>query len=633
MLISYKFATKKLSKIILMGTEKELTCIIRRISFVALLLICTITGIAQAKLTPVRDNSSLLWGYTNEKGKMVIAIKFNTASEFFGNLARVSDDKGYFLINSKGKRIITENCEEIKVLPDLENSFLIKIKTGYDEYYLPKYNYNIVRQDGKMILAQHSDHIRLTSKIIIYSITKENGSKSYGITNLKGEMIAAPVNYLIPDFYNGITVVKTVIGDTEKYGVINTKGEILVPFEYDNADFTYGDYHKIVWAKTSDKKYHFFDKNGRRIENMIADEFKELNYRNWFKPVLLVRNGNKWGFFNGEEFVLNFEYDEIFKMNDSLIQITLNGKTGVANTKGEVLIPAKYISVKDAGESYFTAKSETGTHLYNSKGIEVAVLPQDLEIISFNNGIGIIRQNKLYGYMDHTGNIIIPCQYDDAGAFREGRAHIRIKDVFKGYIDLAGNRVSENEYIKEKADAAKAEQLAKEKAEKEAALAKAEKEQKTLMLDTYFPYRYSNAYCRIRLSEEPKQNESSIESWGTSISVYSYKEINYYPVGCQLIFRINNAKEIQLANKMHLSLLDVFKKALEKNSYTTIHGFESCKFKGYDAFTYYYEKETVKCRAIAFQVNNNVFSLTLMGMDKYYDDNFFDLFTSTFEPK
>lgn len=63
-----------------------------------------------------------------------------------------------------------------------------------------------------------------------------------------------------------------------------------------------------------------------------------------------------------------------------------------------------------------------------------------------NSGIGlyVITKADKYGYCDSTGHLVIPCQYDYAFPFQEGRALINIKEGDRdhyGFIDQAGDIV------------------------------------------------------------------------------------------------------------------------------------------------------------------------------------------------
>ena len=52
-----------------------------------------------------------------------------------------------------------------------------------------------------------------------------------------------------------------------------------------------------------------------------------------------------------------------------------------------------------------------------------------------------VKRDGLYGYADITGNVVIPCQWIEAGSFREGLAQIMNKKRKIGFIDKEGREV------------------------------------------------------------------------------------------------------------------------------------------------------------------------------------------------
>ncbi len=55
--------------------------------------------------------------------------------------------------------------------------------------------------------------------------------------------------------------------------------------------------------------------------------------------------------------------------------------------------------------------------------------------------------NYLWGYVDHTGNLVIEPRFHDASDFSEGLAAVRV-DWARGYIDTTGRYVIEPQYEK-----------------------------------------------------------------------------------------------------------------------------------------------------------------------------------------
>lgn len=56
---------------------------------------------------------------------------------------------------------------------------------------------------------------------------------------------------------------------------------------------------------------------------------------------------------------------------------------------------------------------------------------------SFSEGLAYVQKAGKYGFIDTTGKLVIPCEWDDAGKFSEGLASVT-KTGKSGYIDITG---------------------------------------------------------------------------------------------------------------------------------------------------------------------------------------------------
>lgn len=57
---------------------------------------------------------------------------------------------------------------------------------------------------------------------------------------------------------------------------------------------------------------------------------------------------------------------------------------------------------------------------------------------NFSEGLGIIRLNGKYGFVNNTGDIVIPVMYDYVRSFKNGRANVKLNKKF-GFIDKNNN--------------------------------------------------------------------------------------------------------------------------------------------------------------------------------------------------
>lgn len=139
--------------------------------------------------------------------------------------------------------------------------------------------------------------------------------------------------------------------------------------------------------------------------------------------------------------------------SNGLAKITVDGKAGFINTKGEIVIKPR---LKDAG--YFSDnlapfESENGKWGFiNSKG-EMTIKPQFDWALSFKEGYALVQVGNLWGFIDQTGKIVIEPKFKEASGFSEGLARVAIFDTdyvwentnipnaksYWGFIDKQGN--------------------------------------------------------------------------------------------------------------------------------------------------------------------------------------------------
>mgnify|MGYP001556627106 CR=1 FL=1 len=161
--------------------------------------------------------------------------------------------------------------------------------------------------------------------------------KKYGIINTKGELILeCEYNYL-GDFSEGaIMVVKD-----DKYGFADTSGKIIIPIEYDFEE------HSLLSSKFKNnmvnvekgKKQFLISKEQKRITK------KEYQHIMPFSCGLAaIEQDDKWGYIDTtmKEYIpLGYQFADDFI--DTIAKVTdLVGKTGFINKKGKTVIEFLY---------------------------------------------------------------------------------------------------------------------------------------------------------------------------------------------------------------------------------------------------------------------------------------------------
>lgn len=205
------------------------------------------------------------------------------------------------------------------------------------------------------------------------------------------ELIATSFDQTIPN-YGGKTVIKN-----GKYGLANRKGEILIPLEYDSL----GTFSKTKPNLATVKKDGKYGCINRENEIVIPITFDYTEPR----ELILVKQGKKFGYldYQGMMVVLP-KYDNLGRFSSGYCVATLDGKAGLMNKTGDLLVPCIY-----------------------------KVISTDI-----NDGMVPVGDfNGKYGYTNLEGEVVIPLRFSGVTYFFHEEAAVKENGKFK-IIDLSG---------------------------------------------------------------------------------------------------------------------------------------------------------------------------------------------------
>lgn len=224
--------------------------------------------------------------------------------------------------------------------------------------------------------------------------TEEN-SAQWGYIHVSGK-------YKIPAHYNFAKDMKSGQAEVMKngdWGVIDTANQIIIPIEYAYVT-PYYDYWRV------NKRHQnniIFKMDGHQVS---YNSYQVVSpFKNGFSRVKSIKG---WGLINeaGEEIVLAM-YKNVGNYSEGLIAVEDEQCWSFINDKGEVIIP----------HTLLASKQKFG---------------------DFVEGKCWFTKDGKYGYIDNTGKIIIPPQFQLALDFQQGIARI-VKNGKTGLIDAQGN--------------------------------------------------------------------------------------------------------------------------------------------------------------------------------------------------
>jgi len=315
-------------------------------------------------------NNNVQYGFINKKGNLVIPFLFDEVKDFSSNRAAVKKEGLWQYISKSGKTV-------------LNNSF-IRIDTLIDKMYNGAYsetNANPASFQNGLLLVHRGNR--------------------FGYADTSGKMIVPPKLYMAKDFSDGAALVVSdtvvsaqVLGNDTLSKIYNKLPSDPAMFKWSVIDTT----GKLLCTLDSAKTIIDIGNGLSAFTN--SDDYSAL-----------------WGVINKSGKVIlaaQFEKQPI-NCSDGIVLVQVDGQSG------------------DNKDGYLLTFDTTGNKIAkipfcNSNG---CIYDSNL---SYHEGLIAVKAGNNWGYMDKTGKMVIPPQFDTALDFQEGLAIVVTADSQVGVI-------------------------------------------------------------------------------------------------------------------------------------------------------------------------------------------------------
>lgn len=262
----------------------------------------------------------------------------------------------------------------------------------------------------------------------------------------------------------------------EKYGVIDSKGNILIPPTYDvlnipnpsKAVFVcYYDHNQETDEYSTkvlnDKNEEIFTKFEQVLPLMCEGSTSNIPFE---KSVLKYRENGKYGLidFEGEK-ITKANYDEIesLQYREGCLKVKQNDKYGIININGKEIIKPQYDDIKsdqyyttnneymDAGFIVETKTEEGYRYGYiNKNGKEIVkvdynAISRITEIESNNEAYLLYSKNGRLGVLKNS-QIVIPNEYEQIEYNKANNIFVVQKNSKQGVMSIEGKEIIKIEY-------------------------------------------------------------------------------------------------------------------------------------------------------------------------------------------
>ena len=240
------------------------------------------------------------WGRIDEQGRITIIPGY-------GSLERITPT--WLIASNKGQFGVITNEEVLRV--PLQYEFLKYAGHGYLAYSSNGRLYGLMDSLGRKLTREEYADITVLDH---YWVRVKKG-RNFAILDTTGQMIFNPVLSATSTENKPSLIVRRGLS----WGVINRKGEMLVPFKYDEIIQVNDTLLRAKW----DGYYKWLDPMGNQVRRAI--------------------------------------YDEIAPFDGKVVKIRHRGRWGLINERGELLAPPKFSKLqvfKTAARGYYQGRWE-----------------------------------------------------------------------------------------------------------------------------------------------------------------------------------------------------------------------------------------------------------------------------------
>ncbi len=264
-------------------------------------------------------------------------------------------------------------------------------------------------------------------------IFKGRNTSLYGLKDKNNNVLVKPIFSSITTY--GSTKDRILARfDWKKNGVIDSKGNIIIPFEYSGISK-----NKNQFIATKNNQKQLLDYYGKPL---LKNTYEDLYYLN--QKYIKVKSNGLYGILklNGEE-MFPAEYEEInhYSSQDWFL-LNQNGKTIIKNSEGKRVFGKQYTSISklDYDFKYILAEKNGKYGIINKYNDIVAPFIFDTVSKEYDNRLFTVQENGKWGvYSILFDTYIVKPEYDAIQKVSSGY-YVLDKQSSKTFINLLSNK-------------------------------------------------------------------------------------------------------------------------------------------------------------------------------------------------
>ena len=310
---------------------------------------------------------------------IIMNISKSTKSKKIENTSKVNYEYFVFYDLNNNAGVIDKQAKEI-------------IKPKYAEIYIPNPeepvffcydendNYKVLNERSEEVFSEYEEvsALRTSDDMIINfekNVLKYQEKGKFGLIQIDGYKITEAIYESISSLKNkpGAILAKK----NDKYGVLDSKGNIIIDFKYDeiigdgycleNSQYEKAGY--ITKLKTSSGDiYGYIDYNGKTLIEAKYESIQRVLEYDEDNIYLICMNKGKKGVYKNKKKIIDFNYQNIYYSdNSNVFTVQKVDKYGFYNKDGKEILKPIYEEYSIAG-NYISVEKEDTRSLYDING-------------------------------------------------------------------------------------------------------------------------------------------------------------------------------------------------------------------------------------------------------------------------
>jgi len=285
-----------------------------------------------------------------------------------------------------------------------------------------------IDRTGKVVIPPQFDSVSGFSEGL--ALATRNGKKFFIDTNGKTAFEAR--FDIVNNFSEGLAAVNIgqtriahigVIDNPGRWGFIDRSGQLIIPMKFTHAE----SFSEGLAAIKDGERGGFIDHTGKIIFEVPLDV--TLGFHEGIAGVL---HRGTLAYFDrtGKQISPPLGYGpRNYSFSEGLVPVEIKGKTGFMDRSGKLVIEPQFEDAEDFSEGLAPVKVHSE---------ETTWCPRE----ESGSRKGFTMK---WGYIDKTGKLVIPAQYESVGAFSEGLAAINNCDS-AFFIDKTGKKIISGDF-------------------------------------------------------------------------------------------------------------------------------------------------------------------------------------------